>query len=134
MNAEISFLSLQDVLNIHQSTIANEGGHPGIRDIGLIESAVVMPQQAIAGEYLHPDLASMAAAYLFHLTSNHGFVDGNKRVGLSAAVVFLLANGVTDLPPENEVESATRAVASGKMTKNARVAAAARVLKKLRHE
>ncbi len=76
-----------------------------------------MPQQAIAGEYLHPDLASMAAAYLFHLTSNHGFVDGNKRVGLSDAVVFLLANGVTDLPPENEVESATRAVASGKMTK-----------------
>ena len=118
MNAAISFLSLQDVLNIHQSTIANEGGRPGIRDIGLIESAVAMPQQAIAGEYLHPDLASMAAAYLFHLTSNHGFVDGNKRVGLSAAVVFLLANGVTELPPENEVQSVTYAVASGTMTKD----------------
>ena len=117
MNAGISFLSLQDVLNIHQSTIANEGGRPGIRDIALIESAVVMPQQAIAGEYLHPDLASMATAYLFHLTSNHGFIDGNKRVGLSAAVVFLLANGITELPPESEVESVTRAVADGTMTK-----------------
>jgi death-on-curing protein len=64
VNVEFRSLSLQDVLIIHQDTIENDGGRAGVRDIGLVESAVVMPQQAIAGAYLHPDLAAMAAAYL----------------------------------------------------------------------
>ena len=116
-DSRICFLSLQDVLDIHQDTLDHEGGRSGIRDIGLIESAVAMPQQAVGGQYLHTDLAALAAAYLFHLANNHGFADGNKRVALSAAILFLLANGVTRLPDEEDAERVTLAVASGEMSK-----------------
>ena len=60
--ASIRFLSVEDVLVIQQNTIANEGGAAGLRDAGLLESAVLMPQQQFGGEYLHPDIASMASA------------------------------------------------------------------------
>ena len=69
----IRFLSVEDVLAIHQNTIVKEGGLAGLRDAGLLESAVLMPQQQFGGEYLHRDLPSMASAYLFHIAQNHAF-------------------------------------------------------------
>jgi death-on-curing protein len=67
MAEEIRFLSVDDVLAIQEDTIRHEGGLGGLRDPGLLESAVTMPREGIGGEYLHPDLAAMAAAYLYHL-------------------------------------------------------------------
>ena len=92
------FLCKHTVLDIHDAQIAEHGGEPGVRDEGLLESALAQPMAQFGGEYLHKDLFEMAAAYLFHLTNNHAFVDGNKRTGLVAALVFLDANGyeVTD--------------------------------------
>ena len=86
------FLSIQQVLAIHRRVVEEFGGDPGIRDAGLLESAVAMPAAQVAGEFLHEDLFAMAAAYLFHLCKNHPFLDGNKRTALSSALVFLVLN------------------------------------------
>lgn len=88
----VRFLSVSDVLDIHRETIDTEGGTHGLRDVGLLESAASMPRQQFGGAYLHEDLAAMAAAYLFHLSSNHPLLDGNKRVAVLAALVFLAEN------------------------------------------
>ena len=69
--------------------MARYGGLPGLRDEGLLESAVAQAVATFGGEYLHNDIFQMAAAYLFHIVQNHPFVDGNKRAGAAAAVVFL---------------------------------------------
>ncbi len=87
------FLHKHTVLDIHDAQIAEHGGDPGVRDEGLLESALAQPMTKFGGEYLHQDLFEMAAAYVFHLANNHAFVDGNKRTGLAAALVFLDANG-----------------------------------------
>lgn len=97
----MEFLDLNDVLAIHADTIAQEGGSAGIRDIALIESAVAAPMASFGGEFLHRDLASMAAALMFSLIGNHGFVDGNKQVGTLAALIFLDVNGVEQYPPKD---------------------------------
>ncbi len=88
------FLTLEEVIEIHADQIERYGGSPGIRDLGLLESATAMPQAGIGDQYFHTDLFEMAAAYLFHIVRNHPFVDGNKRVGAAAALVFLRLNGV----------------------------------------
>ncbi|MBK8011080.1 MAG: type II toxin-antitoxin system death-on-curing family toxin [Deltaproteobacteria bacterium] len=86
------FLSMEDVLQIHADAITHEGGDQGVRDLGLLESALAQPPAQYFGEAIHPDLACQAAAYAFHLTSNHAFVDGNRRVGFASVCVFLKAN------------------------------------------
>ncbi len=113
----IRFLGVEDVITIHDNTLCHEGGAAGLRDQGLLESAVLMPRQQFGGDYLHEDLAAMAAAYLFPTASNHAFIDGNKRAGAMAALVFLDANGVTALPDPTEMERVTLAVASGQLDK-----------------
>lgn len=85
----------------------------GLRAPGLLEAAVLMPQQRFGGEYLHPSLPEMAAAYLFHLCRNHAFNDGNKRVAVLAALIFVKVNGVENLPEPDDLEAVTLAVASG---------------------
>ena len=120
MNADnVRFLSVENVLAIHSNTLENEGGLPGIRDVGLLESAVAMPRSTFGGAYLHDGLAAMAAAYLYHICQKHAFVDGNKRTGAFACVLFLFLNGISeeDLPPESELEEAILNVDSGRMTK-----------------
>lgn len=77
---DITFLTLEEVIAIHEEVIRRYGGTPGIRDRGLLESAINMPQASFAETFLHEDLQGMAAAYLFHLVANHPFIDGNKRV------------------------------------------------------
>jgi len=87
------FLILNEVLKIHEDQIARYGGSAGIRDLNLLKSAVGMPASTFGEEFLHSDLFEMAAAYLFHIVKNHPFIDGNKRVGAVAAIVFLNLNG-----------------------------------------
>ena len=86
------FLTLDDIIESHLNQIDTYGGSHGIRDIGLLESAIAQPEASFGGEYLHADIFEMAAAYLYHLVMNHPFVDGNKRVGLEAALIFLEIN------------------------------------------
>lgn len=88
------FLNLPRVLAIHEDQVRRYGGTTGVRDMGLLESALAMPQAGLGGQYFHADLFEMGAAYLFHLVQNHPFLDGNKRVGLATALVFLDLNGV----------------------------------------
>ena len=94
MNDEPTFLNVDDVLDLHAAQLELYGGGAGLRDRGLLESAVAQPQTSIGGAFVHDGLFAMAAAYLFHIVSNHPFVDGNKRTGLLAALVFLDLNGI----------------------------------------
>ena len=113
----IRFLSVDDVSRLHELTVATQGGATGIRDIGLLDAAVLMPMQTFGGDYLHDGVGAMAAAYLFHICQAHAFVDGNKRTGVLAALVFLRVNGVEQLPPPEQLEEMTLAVAGGRMDK-----------------
>ena len=81
--------------------------------MALIESAIAAPQAAFGGEYLHQDVTAMTGALMFALISNHGFVDGNKRVGTLAALVFREVNAQLKMPPALEFEAFVMTVASG---------------------
>jgi death on curing protein len=112
------FLTVEDVLQIHDEQLAAYGGIAGIRDQALLESAVMMPQASFDEAYLHEDLAHMAAAYAFHVAQNQPFLDGNKRTGLVAALVFLDLNDVTVLDPEEKLFDAMIAIAERRMDKH----------------
>src|SRR5690348_12839832 len=100
---------------IHDAQLREHGGTPGIRDEGLLESALAPPQQKWA--YAEkPDLAMLAAAYLFGLVKNHGYVDGNKRVAFMAAYVFLGVNGHDLEAEEAEVAATIERAAAGEVT------------------
>ena len=105
------FLGVDEVLEIHRDQIERYGGAPGIRDIGLLQSAMAMPAAGLGGRYVHEDLFEMAAAYLFHIVQDHPFVDGNKRTGTVAALVFLAMNGFALDADEQDFEELVRAVA-----------------------
>ena len=113
-----SFLSLAEVVAIHSDQIERYGGAPGVRDWGLLKSAVAMPAATFDGTYLHADLTSMAAAYLFHLVQNHAFVDGNKRVGAVATAVFLALNDGNLVADEDEYAELVISVARGETSKS----------------
>lgn len=111
------FLSLTEVLEIHQDQVIRYGGTSGIRDTGLLTSALAMPSATFSGEFLHTDIYEMAAAYLFHLVKNHPFLDGNKRTGALAALVFLELNGWSFDAPEDIFAEMVLAVARGDLNK-----------------
>ena len=112
------FLTLDEVLALHADQIDRYGGSAGVREIGLLESALAAPRATFGGEYLHDSLPEMAAAYLFHLSRNHPFLDGNKRAGLAAAIAFLGLNGLwLDADPEELADQVLR-VAEGTMPKS----------------
>jgi len=117
------FLTQEEVLFAHENQIARYGGSSGIRDLGLLESALAMPKASFGGTYLHTDHYEMAAAYLYHIVSNHPFIDGNKRVGTVAALTFLDLNGYW-FNEENEsglddaLESLVLSVACGETGKD----------------
>ncbi len=115
MNSEPELLTVEDVIQIHDEQLAAYGGAPGIRDQALLESAVMMPQASFGEAYLHEDLFHMAAAYAFHIAQNQPFLDGNKRTGLVAALVFLELNGVTILDPQGKLYGAMIAIAERRM-------------------
>lgn len=112
------FLTLDEALAIHADQIERYGGALGIRDRGLLESALAMPEATYAGQDLHPSLPEKAAAYLFHLVKNHPFVDGNKRVGLAVALVFLAMNGVRVRATDDELVDLVMGIAEGRSSKS----------------
>ena len=115
-----TFLELEEVLEIHRDQLQRYGGSPGLRDVGLLESALAMPRAGFGGEYFHSDLFEMAAAYLFHIVMNHPFVDGNKRAGSMAAYTFLRLNGLTmEASSAGPFEKIVLEVAEAKATKAA---------------
>ena len=86
------YLTLGEVVELHQRLLIQTGGASGIRDLGLLESALAQPKATFDGSDLHPTLIDKAAALGFALVANHAFVDGNKRVGHAAMEVFLMLN------------------------------------------
>ena len=118
MSSKVLFLTTAQVERIHAEVIRQFGGSMGLRDRGLFESACEMPRATFGEQLLHPTPAAMAAAYLFHLCSNHPFVDGNKRVGLGAALVFAEVNGYEVRATDDELEELTLGVASGSVSKD----------------
>ena len=130
MNVEdIVFLDVDEVIELHASQLELFGGGAGLRDQGLLESAVAQPQASFGGQLAHDGLFAMAAAYLFHLVSNHPFVDGNKRIGLIAALVFLDLNGVSIAHPTEALYELTMGVAEGRINKAAVAAELERIAK-----
>jgi death-on-curing protein len=119
MKQEPVFLTLAETLEIHQYQIEHFGGADGLRSLDMVESAVGMPSSTFSGEYLHPTVPDMAAAYLFHLVENHPFLDGNKRVGTMSALVFLELNGYDFDASDDELTEVVLQVAGGKMPKDA---------------
>lgn len=87
------FLSISQVLDIHQDEINSFGGTFGVRDEGLLDSALAQPQATFGGELLHPTIGEQAAAYLYHLAMNHPFIDGNKRTAFAVMDTFITLNG-----------------------------------------
>ena len=126
--ADILFLTLAEAIEIHTDQIHRYGGQSGVRDLGLLESALAQPEASFAGEWLHGDIYEMAAAYAYHLCQNHPFVDGNKRTALTTALVFLELNGISILDPRGRLENAMIRMASGELNKEN----FAKVLRKLR--
>jgi death on curing protein len=113
------FLDVDDVIQMHATQLEIYGGAAGLRDRGLLESAVAQPQMSFGGVFVHDGPFQMAAAYLFHLVSNHPFVDGNKRIGTLAAVVFLDVNGIGIDHPSDALYELTMGVAEGRLPKAA---------------
>jgi death-on-curing protein len=111
------FLDIDRVLRTHLSLIERYGGKEGVRDVGLLHSAIAMPQASFGGKVLHADLFEMAAAYLYHIVQNHPFVDGNKRTGAAAAIIFLAMNDVEIEADEDGLVEVTMAVARGEAGK-----------------
>ena len=111
------FLSLADVLEIHRDQIERYGGTGGIRDINGLKSAIGMPAATFGGVFLHEGLTDMAGAYLFHLVQNHPFLDGNKRTGTMAAIVFLDLNGFQLEASEDSLYELVMGLAAGQYSK-----------------
>jgi death on curing protein len=118
LSSEPVFLSIEDILSIHERMIKEFGGMPGVADRGLLESAVSMPTAGLAGEFLHKSVPAMAAAYLFHLCKNHPFFDGNKRVAVVAAEVFLNINGMCLYVSNEALKELCLGVAAGELSKD----------------
>jgi len=113
--SEPTFLTLDQVLGIHARSLSEHGGSEGIRDLGLIESALASAQNTLY--YAKGDLFDVAASYAFHLAESQAFIDGNKRTGVATALVFLALNGVYTQPPQWALYSAMIELAEKKMTK-----------------
>jgi death-on-curing protein len=129
VSREWKHLTPAAVKAVHAEVLAAYGGATGLRDEGLLESAVAAPQATFGGEPLMTDAVEIAAAYLFYLCRNHPFVDGNKRTALAACLVFLEANRL--LPrrrlPVDDWESFVLDVAASRVDR----AATTKRLKKL---
>ena len=111
------YLSLGEIVDLHQALLEQTGGATGIRDLGSLESALAQPRATFGGVDLYPTIAQKAAALGFSLTLNHPFVDGNKRVAHAAMEVFLLLNGVELLATVDEQERLMLDLADGQVTR-----------------
>ncbi|MBD3277570.1 MAG: type II toxin-antitoxin system death-on-curing family toxin [Candidatus Aegiribacteria sp.] len=109
------YLSISEVLELHDRLISSSGGLKGIRDLGALESAVSQPFITFEQKDLYPDLISKAAAICFSLVMNHPFLDGNKRVGHAAMETFLILNEASFNCSVNEQERVMLNLAEGNM-------------------
>jgi death-on-curing protein len=109
------YVSVEQLLRLHARQVERFGGSPGLRDRGGLESAAARPAMTFGGDDLFPDLAAKAAALMHSLVTNHPFVDGNKRLGASAAELFLVVNGAGLNALDAELEETTMSVARGEM-------------------
>ncbi len=117
--SEPLFLLVEEVLDLQARLLAEHGGQEGVRDRGLLESAVATPQASFGGDFLHPNVFAMAAAYAFHISENQPFLDGNKRAAMGAALVFLRMNGLRLGPLHcQSMYDAMIAIADGQMHKD----------------
>jgi len=113
------FLTLAEVVDIHNDQIKRYGGDAGARDLGLLESAISVPQAGFGGQFLYSSLFEMAAAYAFHISENQTFVDGNKRTALAAALIFLEMNGILIKDPKDRLYDAMIKLATHRLGKKA---------------
>jgi len=100
----VRYLTAEQVLFIHSRIIDETGGAHGVRDIGLLQSAVSRPQATFSGDDLYPDIISKAVALMESLARNHPFLDGNKRTAISATGVFFAINGLRLEATQKELE------------------------------
>jgi death on curing protein len=111
------FLTLDDLLALHADRIEAYGGSLGVRDMAGLSSALGMPSATFAGAFLHPTLAEMTGAYLFHVSQARGFIDSNKRAALAAALAFLDLNGHELVADEEPLYELCLGVAEKKVSK-----------------
>ncbi len=115
---DYTFLDFNRIVQLNKLAISTFGGSDGIRDRGLIESAISQPQASFGGEYLHGNLYLMAAAYFFHISESQGFSDGNKRTGFLALFAFLKLNGCDLTIPDDYLWPILMEVTSGQRGKS----------------
>lgn len=113
----VVFLTLDEAIALHADQVERYGGRPGIRDLGLLQSALGVPSATFEGRFLHEGLHEMAGAYLYHVVRNHPFVDGNKRAGLVILLAFLGLNSHWLDAEPREVERLVQGIASGSISK-----------------
>ena len=134
MSKSLKHLTVEAVKAIHREVLAAHGGAAGIRDQTLLESAVAAPQASMMGQPLISDPLEIAAAYLFYISRNHPFLDGNKRTALAACLVFLEENDL--LPnrklPTNDWEQFILDVAASKIDRDETTRRLRKLLKKSR--
>ncbi|HVU17048.1 MAG TPA: type II toxin-antitoxin system death-on-curing family toxin [Candidatus Didemnitutus sp.] len=120
MSLEWKHFTVETVKTFHAHVLSVHGGGEGLRDVGLLESAVAAPQAFWGGEPMLTDPYEIAAAYLFYLCRNHPFVDGNKRVGLAACLTFLAVNDLwkADVLPVDQWEAFVFEVAASKLDRD----------------
>ena len=107
-------LKKDDILYMHKLIVQETGGSHGVRDDGLLDSAIYMPYMTFDGTDLYPSLEAKAARLCFGLVKNHPFIDGNKRIGAIAMLAFLRSNGVELLYSQAELEICILSLAEGK--------------------
>ena len=107
--------TLEQILLLHERLVLKTGGGTGIRDIGLIQSAIARAHASFADVELYPDLMSKAAAICCGLTKNHGFIDGNKRIGVTALLLIFRLNGIALRYTQEELVELGLALAQGQL-------------------
>ncbi|MDR3550294.1 MAG: type II toxin-antitoxin system death-on-curing family toxin [Candidatus Babeliales bacterium] len=113
----IEFVTLPEAMLLHKKTIDRFGGILGVRDLGLLESALMQPQMSMFDEYIYKDIFQMGSAYFYHIIKNHPFLDGNKRAGLLITLVFFQKNNMSIIAQQDELYQVAMDTAASKMTK-----------------
>jgi len=108
-------LNTEQVIELHQEIILETGGLHGIRDLNLLESALNSPFQSFDGQYVYPTIESKAARLGYGLVMNHAFIDGNKRIGILAMLIFLEINGVELVYSDKELIALGLGLANGNL-------------------
>jgi death-on-curing protein len=117
IDPKIKFLSLEDVLEIHEDQAARAGQNPALRSKGLLRACISVPSNKIGGRFAHQDLFEMAAAYLFHIIDQKPFIHGNQRVAALACIYFLYLHEIELTCPPDDLTSLVSQVAQGKVAK-----------------